>query len=299
MSELLDWAEKYNLAGLSVIPTTLGSKKPALKWEVYQYERSSGEQLFDWFDDGFHGVGLVCGAISGGLVVLDFDEEAETSYQKLVEAVPEIVPYLPLVKTGKGYHLYVRLPFEVRNVVLAQTAAGGVFIETRGEGGYVIAPPTVHPSGAVYEWVNGFFTIPKLTVRQGYKLLGACVQLHQGREPTLKITKKKPRAKQKPTKERVYQYAQGALKRIGEELAQAGQGQRNTTLNRLAFNLGRFVGAGLLTEPEVMEVLRQACIENGLINEDGELSFERTAQNGLSAGVKLAWTMEELESRLG
>jgi hypothetical protein len=285
MNMILSYALAYLQAGLTVLPIEPGSKKAAVKWQVLQKNKPTEKQVLEWFSPEKYGLGLVCGRASAGLVVLDFDTAAEASYHRWAKLVPELTPFLPLVRTGKGLHVYARLPFEVRNVVLAQTPAGGVLIETRGEGGYVLAPPTLHPNGSVYEWANGFAHVPLLTARQGYKLLGACVQLHSGRESQLNCARGEPRPGLAEGRWR--KYAEGALRVSGEELGRVMQGGRNKALNRAAFNLGRFVGAGLLSEPEVEAVLRLACVRNGLIAEDGELAFERTLKSGLSAGVKL------------
>src|SRR5262249_35806067 len=50
--------------------------------------------------------------------------------------------------TGKGRHCYFRMRGSIRNSV-GQIAAG---LDIRGDGGYVIAPPSVHPSGRAYTW---------------------------------------------------------------------------------------------------------------------------------------------------
>jgi hypothetical protein len=290
MNMILSYALAYLQAGLTVLPIEPGSKKAAVKWQVLQKNKPTEKQVLEWFGPEKYGLGLVCGRASAGLVVLDFDTAAEASYHRWAKLVPELTPFLPLVRTGKGLHVYARLPFEVRNVVLAQTPAGGVLIETRGEGGYVLAPPTLHPNGSFYEWANGFAHVPLLTARQGYKLLGACTQLHSCRQPEQNLAKSGGRDGYLVTTSagsKLRKYAEGALRVSGEELGRVMKGGRNKALNRAAFNLGRFVGAGLLGVPEVEVVLRQACVRNGLIAEDGELAFERTLKSGLSAGVKL------------
>lgn len=89
-------------------------------------------------------VGIATGATSG-LVVVDVDgPEGEAALDALGG-----VPLTPTVLTGKGRHLYFLHPGgEVRN------SAGrlGAKVDTRGDGGYVVAPPSVHASGARYTW---------------------------------------------------------------------------------------------------------------------------------------------------
>ena len=61
-------------------------------------------------------------------------------------------PDTPKVNTGKGYHIYVQYPdFEVRNDVRKE-----LDMDIRADGGYVVAPPSIHGSGSQYEWEEGF-----------------------------------------------------------------------------------------------------------------------------------------------
>ena len=61
-------------------------------------------------------------------------------------------PLTPLVKTGKGYHAYYRNSIGVRNFQKRDDLPG---IDLRGDGGFVVAPPSVHASGRLYQWVKG------------------------------------------------------------------------------------------------------------------------------------------------
>jgi hypothetical protein len=70
-------------------------------------------------------------------------------------------------------------------------------------------------------------------------------------------------------------------------LAKTVQGSRNDELNKAAFRLGRFVGAGLLDEDQVCRGLLQASEANGYIADDGLDAFTRTILSGLSAGKQL------------
>lgn len=87
------------------------------------------------------GIGIATG---DGLVVVDLDnEDAINGWSDLGSTWA--------VKTGRGMHLYYRTNEQVRN------SAGrlGTGIDVRGEGGYVVAPPTLHKSGARYSWIAG------------------------------------------------------------------------------------------------------------------------------------------------
>jgi hypothetical protein len=89
-------------------------------------------------------LGIVTGTISG-LVVLDVDgDEGKAS---LAKHFPQLPP-TPVALTGKGMHNYFKHP--------GKHVANGVRIlpglDVRADGGYVVAPPSVHVTGAPYRW---------------------------------------------------------------------------------------------------------------------------------------------------
>jgi putative DNA primase/helicase len=152
---------------LSVVPILPdGKKRPAVKWQEYQRRLPTAAQLHMWFAGGANGIAIICGAVSGGLEVLDFDDaEAFELWSSLVrEDHAELLERLPQVRTpAGGTHVYYRCEKIGRNTKLAYPADGvKALVETRGEGGYVLAPGcpgACHPSGGVYRHVAG----PKIT----------------------------------------------------------------------------------------------------------------------------------------
>lgn len=143
-NEKIKWAKKYVFAlGFSVIP--VGSdKKPLIDWKEFQERFPTEAELEEWFSDERTNIAIVTGAISG-LAVLDIDGiEGEESLKKYKLNIPPA----PCVKTGKGFHFYFRYKDGIRN--FTRRFPG---IDLRGEGGYVLAPPSIHPSGAIYEWI--------------------------------------------------------------------------------------------------------------------------------------------------
>ena len=96
-----------------------------------------------------HDLGIATGAASG-FWVLDVDgEDGEASLRKL-EAEHGPLPATVEVITGKGRHSYFRIGEHgaIRNSV-GEIAPG---LDVRGDGGYVLAPPSIHPSGRAYAW---------------------------------------------------------------------------------------------------------------------------------------------------
>lgn len=151
---LLEIARSYVAKGLSVIPLVKrdkipdGDVLPGRSWKVYQERRATDAELVTWFQTGERNIGIVTGSISG-FVVVDLDgPEGISVAQKLGISSPLTVV------TGRvegGRHLYFRHPGgSVGNGV--KIAPG---IDIRGDGGYVVVPPSIHASGRKYQWVKG------------------------------------------------------------------------------------------------------------------------------------------------
>jgi replicative DNA helicase len=124
-------------------------KIPLISWKEFQDRLPTIQEVAEWFDKWPDAnIGIVTGKKSN-LVVFDLDSDGAVEYADNQGGFPETVK----VKTGKGYHVYLQYPdFEVRGSVKQQ----GLDIDIRADGGYVVAPPSIHGSGNVYEWENGY-----------------------------------------------------------------------------------------------------------------------------------------------
>ena len=96
-------------------------------------------------------IGVPTGADGSGLIVVDVDgpagEEALTRYGP--------IPPTPTVLTGKGRHIYFAHPGdgrEIRNSGGRGQRKLGDLLDSRGDGGYVVVPPSLHASGRRYRW---------------------------------------------------------------------------------------------------------------------------------------------------
>ncbi|MCW5769164.1 MAG: bifunctional DNA primase/polymerase [Phycisphaeraceae bacterium] len=138
-------AEEYARRGWSVIPVR-ADKKPAIRsWKHLQSNAPKPEEVSAWFGrvKGCAGVGIVLGAVSGHLWVRDFDDP--DLYSRWRDLHPDLATTLPTVRTSRGLHVYGRW-----QGVPSLKCDGG---ELRSEGNYVVAPPSAHVSGTVYQWV--------------------------------------------------------------------------------------------------------------------------------------------------
>ena len=145
--KLLEYATFYLDRGLSIIPLIPRSKIPALEsWIEYQTRQPTEEEVYSWFGSGKNvNIGIVAGAVSG-VAVVDLDSAAALDFARKHK-----FPTGPMVKTSKGYHLYCSYQDGVGNFQDRDEFPG---IDLKGEGGYVVAPPSIHPSGKQYQWIT-------------------------------------------------------------------------------------------------------------------------------------------------
>ncbi|MEU0791426.1 AAA family ATPase [Amycolatopsis sp. NPDC005961] len=185
LNDILRAALAWHAAGASLVPVRAdGSKAPAVDWKAFQTERADEAQLREWFRDGAnYGLGVITGAVSGGLEMLEAEgraigvaaelsnhEELGSIWNRLTAGYLEASP-------GGGVHFIYRIEgMEVPgNTKLAQRFAADeeltsdevarlartgvrarrVLIESRGTGGFVVVAPsggTVHETGR--PWIN-------------------------------------------------------------------------------------------------------------------------------------------------
>jgi hypothetical protein len=141
-SSVLEAALRYYMFGFSVIPVGR-NKMPLVEWKHYQTERATTEQIKEWWEKYPEAnIGIVTGK-AFGIVVVDVE------FGGRIDDLPPTV----IAKTGGGgFHYYYKHPGAV--------VKNGVRVgnkddkrDIRGDGGYVVAPPSVHASGNLYEWL--------------------------------------------------------------------------------------------------------------------------------------------------
>jgi hypothetical protein len=209
-------------------------------------------------------VGIRTGAVSG-LVVLDVDPPhgGNQSLRALV-AANEALPATVTVRTGSGgLHLYFAHP---GGSVHNSSSALGAGIDVRGDGGYVIAPPSLHVAGQPYQWTAS----ARLA-----RLPGWLQTLMQPPDPARIPPGAPPRVDSDASA-----WARAALEAEITNIATAVEGQRNHTLNRASFALGQIVAGGHLDKGDVISSLEAAGFNAGL----GANETRRTIVSGLRAG---------------
>jgi hypothetical protein len=148
MNETIEqYVKFYRNLGLNVIPIIAKSKKPNLKeWKSWQTEWVPDETIEEWLRKGlFQNIGIICGKISGNLVVVEFDKRE--NYPKFFKR--DIENETLVSESRRGFHVYLRSKLPLRSFKIKQ-----LDVEIRSEGNFVVAPPSIHPSGHVYRFVN-------------------------------------------------------------------------------------------------------------------------------------------------
>ena len=134
--------------GLAVFPCQPRGKAPACDAGLHA-ATTDPERINRWwraFPD--LNIGIATGAVSR-VFVLDVDgDDGEASLRKL-EGEHSTLPSTVEVITGKGRHCYFRTGKRKVGNSASQLGAG---LDIRGDGGYVIAPPSIHPGGRSYAW---------------------------------------------------------------------------------------------------------------------------------------------------
>ena len=149
-SVMLIQAQVYADAGKRIFPVKVKDKQPAFISGFnhgFKDATTSKESIKKaWATTNFN-IGLATGEVNN-LVVVDVDDEKIWGN---FWATRGELPQCPKVTTGKGHHLYFAYP-KGRQIHNKQEPGNG--FDIRANGGYVVAPPSIHHSGKVYKFTN-------------------------------------------------------------------------------------------------------------------------------------------------
>jgi hypothetical protein len=189
MTDTLTTALRFASNGIVAVPVAGdGSKRPGLSsWIEFQKRQPTPDELLGWFSNKPDGVGVICGAISNNLEMLELEGRAVTAKMHL--EISEIAQssglgdlwttlnsgYVEMTPSGGLHWLYfVSDGILPGNTKLARKPGenGGVDVwaETRSEGGFTITSPSAgstHPDGGEWKLIGGSIeTIPTITMEQ-------------------------------------------------------------------------------------------------------------------------------------
>lgn len=223
------------------------------------------DQISTWWRRWpFANVAIRTGAVSG-LVVVDVDPRhgGVAALEALRRDVGVIALETLTVETGGGgQHLYFRHPGGiVRNDVGRKLGAG---LDVRGDGGYVLAPPSRHHTGGYYEVGAN---------RSPAALPARVARLLADRPPVRTVGARVETASH---------WAAAAVRAEVASVRHARPGSRNNTLVRAAFKLGQVLSSGDLDEATLRATLLDASLAAGLSNSEALA----TIASGMNAGTR-------------
>lgn len=159
---IVEYALAYVEAGFHIFPAEWRTnipkdiqKRPLVKWEDLQARPNTEEEVRGWWAKWvFAGIGWVTGAVSG-IVVIDIESVAGFDAFRAKYGDP---PQTLMQRTGKpgGFHLIFKHPrdgLRYQNQTKIKIDGKKVDVDTRGDGGYILVAPSMHPVGKRYEWV--------------------------------------------------------------------------------------------------------------------------------------------------
>ncbi len=269
-AQLLHAAQKYAENGWPVFPCGVDKKPltsngfkdattdPLLVREFWQYNPSAS-------------IGFPTGK---EWWVLDVDMPDGPATLADLEAKHGALPTTVEQKTGGGgRQLFFLIPpgRDIRN----SARKIGPGLDVRGVGGYVILPPSNHPSGNEYSWINTLRGGTTFALAPAWLVdLVAPVSMPSPARPTYKPTQ----AKRGGTSE----YGAVALMEEGMKVSSTPDGGRNQALNDAAFSIGQLIAGGEVDYADAESVLTDAAMSCGL--QPREIS--KTIASGFRAGAK-------------
>ncbi len=146
-------ALSYAAAGMAVFPLASRSKIPLLSKAEggagWKDATTNLDQVRAWWTRWPNAnIGY---APRGRHLIIDLDlrHQGKEAWAQLIKYIP--MPETRRVKTGNGYHLYFAMP---EGLTLPSCDLPGSTLEIKCETGYLLLPPSIHPDGPVYAWMN-------------------------------------------------------------------------------------------------------------------------------------------------
>jgi hypothetical protein len=264
MQNAANYALDYAARGYQVFPLKPHSKEPATRRGFYDATGNTAT-LRRWFTGAHpYNIGIRTG-VPSGVFVLDIDGEHGADNLARLQAGHGRLPATQVSTTGKGRHFW----FTARSSIPNSAGKIAPGIDIRGENGYVVAPPSIHPNGAVYRWENDEppAEAPPWLIQRA---------LHR---PSIAPPIIRP-------SNYGSSYCKAALEYETRAVATAPRGSRNHALNRASFSLHQLVAVGKLNGKDVVDQLLHAAHRCGLLQEDGKPQVMATIQSGARAGMQ-------------
>jgi hypothetical protein len=309
--KIADAAKHYLSLGMSIIPLVPHDKFPyasvlkettgSKRWGQFAQRAATWGEAEDWFRQPAN-VGIVTGQVSR-VIVLDVDD-LDAAMPTLSEM--GIPAGAAVARTGGGgLHIYMAHPCDGQPIPNFAKRMPGA--DLRGDGGYVVAPPSIHSSGTRYAWLVRLpAEIASLPCAPEWLITLARAERSESNGNTDGVTlingfdetapwgneqhnaaTERQAQKARPIG-RAANYAARVLElevaRVYHAVPPKGKqkGSRNDALNIAAFNLGTIMDECGLSQSEIEQALLQAALGVGL----KEREARATILSGLTAGAQ-------------
>jgi bifunctional DNA primase/polymerase-like protein/AAA domain-containing protein len=279
MTIFLEEALRHAERGWPVFPCDPATKKPLVK--DWPNTSSTDEvQIRAWWEQWPYAmIGCATGRRAGFFALdIDFDAEKGLDGYATLAALEERHSALPET-TGSntprgGKHLFFRWQPGVSN------SAGnlGKGLDVRGEGGYVVLPPSERSDRKKYIWQMALVGEPRVAPQWLIDMI--TVDAEPAKPADIRVA-----ASVAPQAGGNSRYARAALDAECAALAAAPNGQRSHALNKASFSLHQLVAAGELDGDEAKGRLYEASVANGHVADDGEKAVRKTIASGAAAGM--------------
>jgi hypothetical protein len=242
--ELAQAALGYAELGWPVLPLRPGQKEPLIRGGHGCLDATTNPARIEawWRREPDANIGLACG---DAFWVLDADcggwdiesPDGADSLVYLTESFGKLPRTVRQYTGGMGWQWLWAPDARVRNGVKVLPG-----LDTRSTAGYVVAPPSLHPSGRHYHWIEG---------PGGVEIASAPPWLL-----TLLAPPPEPAQHYEPRSVgNLSRYATAALESACRTIERAVPGEQNATVNGQSFSIGQLVGGGVIPRSEARSAL--------------------------------------------
>lgn len=251
-----------------------------------------------WRDHPDANIGIACGPV-GGIFVLDVDVKPPKVKEGDPPGIPgpaalaelerrhgALPPTLTAGTGGGGEHRYFRWPVDVpiRNRARIRIDGAATGLDCRGEGGYVAAPPSIHPDGGVYRWWD-----PAVPVAEAPRWLLDLLAPVATSAPTIAAVWAQP--ERGAAAERLTAYGRTALDGAYQDILGAGEGNRHDVIRNKSLWLAKLAAGGCIGWAEA----EAALIAAGDATGKDPREVRRAVQWGYDKGSKEPYRPEDRE----
>ena len=306
-------ALEYARQGWHVFPLGVKGKKPIMKGGFYKAttDEATIKQWIRQYPNA--NIGLATG-VKSGVFVVDIDGNVGEADLARLQDQYGMLPETLQSTTGAGGHLYFKFPVHamVKNRAKIISHEKGVEggLDTRGEGGYVVLPPSIHPSNKVYQWANNAPIVEcpewllNLIVKSS-KLVDdtsnvipedfggdeapdiseSDISFYETGLPDADIEQHTKTITPTQSTKSQNDFAR-LLAKVCNAVRSANEGKRNDTLNRAAYTLGGLMVALRGNEEQARAELLAAGLAAGLEHDE----CIETIESGMTSGLEAPMT---------